>query len=50
MKNLEKWGMEFKQHHYDIADSIEEDEEALEQECATFNDYDDWVTTFYIWL
>ena len=42
--------MEFKQHHYVIVDLIEEDEEALEQEYAIFNDCDDKVTTFSIWL
>ena len=50
LKNLEKWDAEFKQHHYVIIDLIEEDETALEEAYAKFNDYDDKVTTFSIRL
>ena len=50
LKNLQKWDAEFKQHHYVILDLIDEEDEALEQEYAIFNDYDDKVTSFMIRL
>ena len=50
LKNMEKWDAKFKHHHYVIRDLIEEDEVALEQEYAIFNDYEDKVTTFSIRL
>ena len=50
IKKLEEWGTEFKKQHNIVLDLMDDEEEAMEQEQAVFDEYDEKITLFSLRL